>query len=96
MEFGVQLSFHPNYHHQITFAKFSLNIHYPPHYEREIWQHDLANVDHIRRAVDLFPWEKALQNLNINDIIFLFNKMVKNIISNFIPLNRKGVNSKKN
>lgn len=37
MEFGVQLSFHPNYHHQITFAKFSLNIHYPPHYEREIW-----------------------------------------------------------
>ena len=37
MESGVHLSFHPNYHHQITFTKFSLKIHYPPHYEREIW-----------------------------------------------------------
>ena len=45
---------------------------------------DQANVDHIRKAVDLFPWEKALRNLNINDI-FLFNNTVKNIISNYIP-----------
>ena len=45
---------------------------------------DQANVDHIRKAVDVFPWEKALRNLNINDI-FLFNNTVKNIISNYIP-----------
>ena len=33
----------------------------------------------------IFPWEKTLRNLNINDMIFLFNKMIKNIISNYIP-----------
>ena len=82
MESGVHSSFHPNCHHQITYAKFNLKIHYPPPYKREIWHYDQANVDHIRKAVDLFPWEKILRNLNINDRIFLFNKMVKNIISN--------------
>ena len=60
-------------------------MHYPSPYESEIWHYDQANVDHIREAVDLFPWEKTLRNLNINDIIFLFNKTVKNIISNYIP-----------
>ena len=39
----------------------------------------------IRKAVDLFSWQKALKNLNINDMIFWWNKMVKNIISNYIP-----------
>ena len=53
-------------------------------YEREIWHYDQANVDHIRKGVDLFPWEQALRNLRINDMIFLFNKTVKNIISNYI------------
>ena len=29
----------------------------------------------------IFPWEKALRNLFINDMIFLFNKTFQNIIS---------------
>ena len=85
MESGVHSSLHPNCHHQITDAKFNLKIHYPPPYEREICYYDQGNVDHIRKAVDLFPWAKTLRNLNINDKIFLFNKTVKNIISNYIP-----------
>ena len=36
---GVHSSLHPNCHHQITFAKFSLKICYPPSYEREIWHY---------------------------------------------------------
>ena len=31
MESGVHSSLHPNCHHQITYAKFNLKIHYPPH-----------------------------------------------------------------
>ena len=85
MESGVHSSFHPNCHHEIAYAKFNLKIHYPSPFEREIWHYDEANVDHIRKAVDLFPWVKTLRNLNINDMIFLFNKTVKNIISNYIP-----------
>ena len=34
-------------------------------------------MDHIRKVVDLFPWEKELQNLNINDIIFYLTKRLK-------------------
>ena len=73
MESGVHPSLHPKCHHQIAYAKFNLKIHYPQPYEREIWHYGQVNVDHIRKAVDLFPWEKALRNLNINDMIFLFN-----------------------
>ena len=34
-------------------------------------------MDHIRKVVDLFPWEKELQNLDINDIIFYLTKRLK-------------------
>ena len=40
MESGVNPSLHPNCHHQITYSKFNLKIHYPPSYEREIWHYD--------------------------------------------------------
>ena len=58
MESEVHSSLHPNFHHQITYAKFNLKIHYPVPYEREIWHYDQPNVDHIRKAVDLIPWKK--------------------------------------
>ena len=38
IESGVHPSLHSNCHHQIIFAKFNLDIVYPPSYEREIWQ----------------------------------------------------------
>ena len=84
MESEVHSSIHPNCYYQLTYAKFSLKIHYPPPYKCEIWHYEQVNVDHIRKAVDLFSWEKTLRNLNINNMIFLFNKTVKNIISNYI------------
>ena len=31
------------------------------------------------------PGKKTLGNLNTKDMIFLFNKTIKNIISNYIP-----------
>ena len=36
MESGVRSSLHPNCHHQITYTKVNLKIHYPPLYELEI------------------------------------------------------------
>ena len=79
MESKAHSSLHPSYHHQITYTKFNLKIHYPPSFECEIWHYDQANVDHISKIVDLFPWEKALQNLNID------NMNIKNVISSCIP-----------
>ena len=52
-ESGVYLSLHPNSHHQIIFAKFNLEIYYPPPSFREVWHYHDANTDLIRRAIDV-------------------------------------------
>ena len=47
-------------------------MHNRPPCECEIWHYNQVNVDHIRKAVDLFPWKKALRNLNISDTYFVY------------------------
>ena len=78
MKYGVHSSLHPNCHHKIIFSKFNLKIHY--HLWTWIWHYDQANVDHIRKAVGLFSLRNTLKNLKINDIIFSFSKIVKNVL----------------
>ena len=39
----------------------------------------------MKRAINGFPWERSFANLDINDKVYLFNKTIKNILSNFIP-----------
>ena len=74
-----------NSHHQIIFAKFNLEIHYPPPYFREVWNYQDANTDLIRRAIDMFDWDRAFINTNVNEKVFILNKTIMNILSNFIP-----------
>ena len=85
MESGVHSSFHQNCHHRIIYAKINLKVFYPPPYEREIWYCQRANVNQIQRVMEQFSWEKWFRNLNINEMISLFNRTIKNILSNYIP-----------
>ena len=85
MESGVHSSLHPNCNHQITYAKFNLKNYYLPHYEREIWHYEKANVDHIRRSIDEISWERCFAKTSVNNRVHMFNKTIKNIISNYIP-----------
>ena len=64
-ESGVHPSLHPNSHHQIIFAKFNQEIYYPPPYFRGVWHYQDANTDFIRRAIDMFDWDKAFVNTNV-------------------------------
>ena len=66
MDSGVHTSLHPHCHHQTIFAKFDLKVFYPPSYERTVWHFSQANFDNIKRAVDLFDWESALIDLDVN------------------------------
>ena len=75
-------SLYPNSHHQIIFAKFDLRIFYPPPYERNVKQ---SNIELIRRAIDNFDWNRALDNVSPNGQVSVFNNTILNIISNFIP-----------
>ena len=58
---------------------------YPPPYECEIWHYQRADVDQIQQALEQFSWEKSFRNLNINEMVSLFNRTIKNILSNYIP-----------
>ena len=62
IESGVYLSLHSHCHHQIIFAKFNLEIVYPPPYVREVWHYKDANIELIRREINEFNWQKALLN----------------------------------
>ena len=48
VESGVLLSLHPNCHHQISFAKYNLKIHYPPPYFRKVWDYQEGDTKLIR------------------------------------------------
>ena len=61
-------------------------MHYPPCYEREIWHYGQADVDHIRKVADLFPWKNNIKNSQHKRyMLFLSNNTIKNIISNDTP-----------
>ena len=85
IESGLHSSLHGNSHHQLVHAQFNLKVWYPPPYEREIRNYQHANNDQIKRAIERFPSEKSFRNLRINEMVYLFNKTIKNILSNYIP-----------
>ena len=82
---GVHSSLHPNCHHQIIFAKFNLNVFYPPPYERLVWRYHEAKKEQIFHAVNNFDWNRAFENLDIDAQIKLFNETVINIFTNYVP-----------
>ena len=73
IESGAHPSLRPNCHYQIIFAKFHLDIVYPPPYEREIWRYQKANIDLIKRAINSFDWEKAFSNVDVEKMVSIFN-----------------------
>ena len=53
--------------------------------QREIWHRQRADVDQIQQAIEQISWEKSFRNLNVNEMVSLFNKIIKNILTNYIP-----------
>ena len=78
-------SLHPNCHHQVSYAKFNLKVHYPPPCERVVWHYKEADADLSRRSIEMFDWDKAFTNSNVNNMVDICTKTIQNILSNFIP-----------
>ena len=57
-------SLNPKCHHQITYCKLNLNIKYPPPYQRLVWDYKRANVESIKRSIELVNWETIFQFTN--------------------------------
>ena len=85
MKSGVHHSLHPNCHHQIIYAKFNLKVYHPPPYEREVRHYQSADSNAIEKAITYFSWERAFENLSVDEKVSLFNKTIKNILSDYIP-----------
>ena len=85
MDSGVHSSLHVNYHHQMVFAKFNLQIYYPPPYERVAWDSKHANTDHIRKAICGYNWERFFANKDVNEMVNIFNETISNVLNNYIP-----------
>ena len=85
LESGIHHSLHQNCHHQIIFAKFNLKAYYRPPYERTVFHYLWANVDHIQQAINLFGWENAFLNTDVDAQVPIFYNIVLNILNNCIP-----------
>ena len=85
MESRFLSSLHSNFHCHITFAKFNLEIQYPPPYEQESWHYQKTNVDKIRQAISMFPRDNRFANTSINKEVQLFTQTFQNIMSHYIP-----------
>ena len=85
MDSGAHASLHPHCYHQIILAIFDLKVFYPPPYERTMWNFSQENSDRIKRAVDLFDWESALTDLDVNEQVPVFNDTITIIMSHFVP-----------
>ena len=87
---GVHSPLHPNCHHQTVYARFNLEIIYPPPHLREVWQYKDANIQLIRRTINGSNWTRVFSNTSVNEKVNIFkvnifNNTILNILSNFIP-----------
>ena len=75
----------PIYNHQIIYAKFNLQIYYPPLSERFVWHYKHGNTDHIRKAIFGFNWERSFANKDVNEMVNTFNETICNVLNTYIP-----------
>ena len=80
---GVHPSLNAFCHHQVIYVDFL--IHVPPPYKRHIWHYKRANVDNIKNAINMFDWNRAFSNIDVNKQVDVFNETLLNIFQNFIP-----------
>ena len=67
--FGIRPSLYNMCLHQIIYANISLKIHFPPSYKRDIWHYNRAQVDLIKKV------------LQINSALRYHNRLHKKYIS---------------
>ena len=82
---GMHPLLHKNYHHQIIFAQINLKAYYPPPYKLLFWDYKKANTDAINLVIKSSNWKNAFHGKGINYQVELFNEILMNIFSNFIP-----------
>ena len=81
---GVDVSIFDKCHH-VIYGKINVRVPLPPTYVREVWDYEKANIEHIKKAISNFDWNKAFENLSVDEKVDFLNKTLLNIFRNYIP-----------
>ena len=52
---------------------------------QNVWDYDKANIENIKKAISNFYWNKAFENLSVDEKVDFLNKTLLNIFRNYIP-----------
>ena len=81
---GTHPSLHPNCHHQIIHCKINLQVEYPPHYQRHVWNYAKANKDAILSALQNVDWHRFFAKKTVHQQVNLLNDIILNVFTNFV------------
>ena len=65
--------------------KIDICVPLPPVYVHEVWDYNKANVENIKKAVSNFNWNRAFENLSVDEKVEPLNETLLNIFWNCIP-----------
>ena len=80
----VDASIFDKCHDIITYGKINIRVHLPLTYVLEVWDYKKANIKNIKKAVSKFDWNKAFENLSVDEKVELLSKTLLNVFRNYI------------
>ena len=82
---GVDVSIFDKCHHNIIYGKINTYVPLPPAYVLEVWDYEKANIENIKKAISNFDWNKAFENLLVDEKVDFLNKTILHIFRSYIP-----------
>ena len=79
---GVDVSIFDKCHHNIIYGKINTRVPFPPTYVQEVWDYKKVNIENIKKAISNFDWNKAFENLSVDEKLELLNKTLLSIFRN--------------
>ena len=79
---GGDVSIFDKRHHNIIYGKINIPVLLPPTSVREVMKKQIEN---IKKVISNFNWNKAFENLLIDEKVDFLNKTSLNIFRNYIP-----------
>ena len=83
--YGTDVSIFDKCYHNIIYGKINIRVPLPPTYVRKVWDYENANIEHIKKAISNFDWNKGFENLSLDEKVDFLNKTLLNIFRNYIP-----------
>ena len=72
--YGIHVSMFKKCHHNIIHGKIDIRVPLPPVYVCEVWDYNKTNVENIKKAISNFNWNRAFENLSVDEKVELLHK----------------------